>query len=411
MPAAAARPKAAAGEPAAAACASARAALPPADAGEEAAQEEEPWEARFSAPAPSCPTLFCWRSPAHRSPSPHPAPPPPPAGRLLAPLLALLLGEVPGGLRARGPPRPPARPREAVRRRRPRQAAAPGGPAGGSRAHGLHRLGRRDRLRPLPRPPGHLARPVRPPREARRRRPHRLGARQRHRPPRPLLRRPRRRPRRPPHGPRRGRGPPPGERGHQHGARPSPWRHCARRARRLSSSARAPRSVRPAEPSPPLPPRATQRATQVAVRELRWGDRGSVEAARRALGAAPDLVLGSDLVYRMPNVEPLLATLLLAVPEGAAAVRAPRRLHLSPSRLPGALRLACLARPAPTAPGSSSARRPAPRQILAVDRQHCPEAVELFQAEAAASFEVEARSSRGSPRPSQQAARLSSGPG
>lgn len=30
---------------------------------------------------------------------------------------------------------------------------------------------------------------------------------------------------------------------------------------------------------------------------------------------------GSDLVYRMPNVEPLLATLHMAVPEGGAVVR------------------------------------------------------------------------------------------
>lgn len=30
-------------------------------------------------------------------------------------------------------------------------------------------------------------------------------------------------------------------------------------------------------------------------------------------------------------------------------------------------------------------------QVIAVDRQHCPEAVEQFRADAAASFDVEAR--------------------
>jgi len=74
------------------------------------------------------------------------------------------------------------------------------------------------------------------------------------------------------------------------------------------------------------------------VAPLRWGDAASTAAALR--GARPDLLLGADLCYRMPNVEPLLAALRCLRPGGAA--------------------------------------------LLGLDRSHCPEAVAAFRAGARA---------------------------
>jgi predicted nicotinamide N-methyase len=92
----------------------------------------------------------------------------------------------------------------------------------------------------------------------------------------------------------------------------------------------------------PLLQRNTERnpraAGVVAVAALRWGDADSAIAAM-APAAAADVVVGADLVYRQPNVQPLLAALSQTLRVGGVAV-------------------------------------------LALDLQHCPEAVDDFIARA-----------------------------
>ena len=61
-------------------------------------------------------------------------------------------------------------------------------------------------------------------------------------------------------------------------------------------------------------------ATAVSVRALRWGD---AQSATEALeGALADVVLGADLVYRQPNVAPLLSALAHTLRRGGVALLA-----------------------------------------------------------------------------------------
>ena len=85
-------------------------------------------------------------------------------------------------------------------------------------------------------------------------------------------------------------------------------------------------------------------AAGVAVAPLVWGDPASTSAALGP-GRQADIVLGADLVYRQPNVEPLLAALSQVLRVGGIAV-------------------------------------------LALDTSHCPEAVADFLARAAETHAV-----------------------